>query len=62
MGIADVVNSSVSGLIEMVSGDTKTICAETDGQTVAAWREAQIAKAIVLGGGAAIAISLYLPT
>lgn len=54
MGISEVVNSSVSGLIEMVSGDTKTICAEAEGQSVAEWREAQIGKAILLGGGSAI--------
>lgn len=61
MGIADVVNSSVSSLIEKVSGDTKTICAETDGQTVVSWRETQIGKAIALGGGAAlIPIAGYL--
>lgn len=54
MGVAEIVTEAVNGLIEMVSGDTSTICADAEGQTAAAWRKAQIAKAIALGGGAAI--------
>lgn len=51
--IQEIVADAVNGAIELVSGDTAKICKEAKGSNVQDWSDAQTAKAVAIGAGAA---------
>lgn len=54
MGIADTVAASINDIIEAVAGDTESICHEAKNSNITDWKDAQIAKAVAVGAGAAV--------